>query len=74
MFMVLMDFAVCSKRGATVVFVIKVVAKDYFHWTPLRRDAHGRRKVVEPHNNKVKEMYQHHLRKFWVGKCAYNAA
>jgi hypothetical protein len=47
MFMVLMDFGVCSKRGATVVFVIKAVAKDSFPWTPLRRDAHGRRKVVE---------------------------
>jgi hypothetical protein len=41
--MVLVDFAVCSKRGATVVFVIKAVAKDYFPCTSLRRDAHGRR-------------------------------
>jgi hypothetical protein len=56
MFMVLMDFAVFSKRGATVVFdfVIKVVAKDYFPFTQLRSDAHGKGKVVEPHNNKVK--------------------
>jgi hypothetical protein len=73
MFMVLMDFAVCSKRGATVAFVIKAMAKDYLLWTPSRRDAHGRRKVVEPHNNEVMEMYQHQLGKFWVGKCAYNA-
>jgi hypothetical protein len=59
MFMVLM-VTVCSKWGTTVVFVIKVVARDYFPWTPSGRDAHSRRKVVEPHNNKVKEMYQHH--------------
>jgi hypothetical protein len=69
-----MDFAVCSKSGTTVVLVIKVVAKDYFLWTPSRRDAYGRRKVVEPHKSKVKEVYQHYLGKFWVGKCAYNAA
>jgi hypothetical protein len=72
--MVLMGFSVCSNGGATVVFIMKAVAKNYFPWTPSNRDACGRRKVVEPHNNKMKEMDQHHLRKLRVGKRAYNAA
>jgi hypothetical protein len=50
------DSGVCNQGSGKVVFVIKVMVKDYLPWTPSRRDARGRRKVVEPHNIKVKEM------------------
>ncbi len=69
-----MGFAVGTKWGFTVLFVVKAVTDDEFPWTKLGEDAHGRREIVQPHNNKVEKLDEHEGGKILVRKSTENTA
>ena len=67
-FVILMDLAVCPKGSLAVVFIIKTMTEDYFPRDPTRQNTLVTGKIVEPHHNKVEEMYKHHLWYLRVGE------
>jgi hypothetical protein len=54
-----MHLAVCTKSGFTIFVVVKAMMEDEFSVAKLSGDFGGRRKVAEPHDNKVKKSYEH---------------
>ncbi len=69
-----MGFAVGTKWGFTVFFVVKPVTDDEFLGTKLGGDARGQREIVDPHNNKVEKLDEHEGRKILVRKSTENTA
>jgi hypothetical protein len=54
-----MWLAVCTKRGFTMFAVVKAMAEDEFSGAKMSGDSSGQRKVVEPHDDKVKKLYEY---------------
>ncbi len=65
-----MNFTICTERYVTMVLDVKFVTEDDLARAEMVGDTILHRKIIEPHDDMVKEVDEHNLREVSVRESA----